>query len=291
MNKFLIALLIAFISSCAAVKEEPFSMKTSAFIPNEKYYRGGNYSVYVFANKSLIAKDNVKVDLHRITKSMVERALLSTGTVDLTKVKKEADYVVESILETANYGKKTADGQRYHIAPTTGSVRIYNKKGQLIKDIPFDNNAKEVSVQSASRDTIYREALYASIGYDVYDSLENFFSPKGLILSGKKAGDSYHLKARLNSGLVEVDDEIEVYAIEKLDNSLLKISEINHKKICDGEVIDSSDSSVIEVSVDNDCKVKKGYYISKKHDVSFIDDSLNFLGKGFNKMLRKNPIK
>jgi len=66
-----------------------------------------------------------------------------------------------------------------------------------------------------------------------------------LILSGEKAGDNYHLKARLNSGLVEIDDEIEVYAVEKLESSLLKISEINHKKICDGEVIDAMLKKVI----------------------------------------------
>jgi len=112
-----------------------------------------------------------------------------------------------------------------------------------------------------------------------------------LILSGEKAGDNYHLKARLNSGLVEIDDEIEVYAVEKLESSLLKISEINHKKICDGEVIDSSDSSIIVVSVDNSSNVKKGYYISKKHDIGLIGKSLNFLGKSFNNSLRKNPIK
>jgi hypothetical protein len=292
MRNIIVFTFIVIISGCASVKTNDFSMETSNYIPEEKYYRGGNYSVFVLSNKALSAKDNVSVDLHKIAKSMVEKALLTTGTVELANNRNNADYIVESGLETANYGKKNVNGNRYHIASTAGRVRIYDAHNeQLIRDIPFDDNAREVSIDSNSRDTIYREALYTSIGYGVYDHLKEFFSPKGLILEGDKVGGDYHLKVRLNGGLAKEGDVVNIFSIEKLDSPLLGKIEINHKKICDGEIIEDSDSSIVIVEVDSDCDVKKGYYISMVHNSGFFGKGLNAIGKGINKALRKNPIK
>ena len=287
--RIVILTVLIILSGCASVEEKPFLMETSTFIPSEKYYKGGNYSVFVSTNNSLSAKDNVRVDLHKLTKSMVERTLLSIGNINLTRTKNKSDYIVESILETANYGHKIIDSKKYHIVTISGRVRIYKRKMlQLIKDIPFNENAREVSIHSNSRDTIYREALHASIGVGVHGELEKFFSPKGLILDGVKAGGNYHLRARLNSGLVEIDDKVEIYAIEILNSQLLEAREVNHIKLCNGKVIDNSNSSIIIVSVDSDCAVKKGHYVSKTIEISLVNKTINFIDKGLNKILRKN---
>ncbi len=291
-NKLWILVFSMILSGCSSLPDKEFKLELADIVAEGKYYQGGDYIVYVEENSSSNANDNVSVDLHMITKSMVEKALLTTKTVVLTKNKEEADYLVESRLETATYGSKSTENGLLHIVTTTGRVRIFELPNRnLVKDIPFNDNSREVSIDSKNKDTLYQEALYSSIGYEVFDNFLDFFSPKGIVIEGKESSGKLKLKAMLNGNLVSVGDDIDVYSIEKIDSELISDDKLNHHKICSGEVSDSSGSFIVWVTVERDCKVKKGNYVTLSRSVGWVGKGLNILGKKMNNVFRKNPIK
>ncbi len=292
MSKLWILVLVTMLSGCSSLPDKDFKLEMAGIVAEGKYYQGEDYIVYVEENRSSNINDNVSVDLHMLTKSMVERSLLTTKTVVLTKSKEEADYLVESRLETASYGSKSTEKGITHIVTTTGRVRIFKlPRKNLVKDIPFNDNSREVSVNSKNRDTLYQEALYSSIGYGVFDHLLDFFSPKGIVIDGQQSSDGLKLKAMLNGSLVVAGDDIDVFSIEKIDSELISDTKFNHHKICSGEVFDNSGSFVVWVVVDEDCRAKKGNYVAISRSTGWAAKGFNLLGKGLNNVFRKNPIK
>ena len=292
MSKLWILVVLMILSGCSSLPDKDFKLEMASIAAEGKYYQGGDYVVYVEENRSSNANDNVSVDLHMLTKSMVEKSLLTTKTVVLTKNKEEADYFVESRLETASYGSKSTEKGIIHMVTTTGRVRVFELPSKnLVKDIPFNDNSRENSVNSKNRDTLYQEALYSSIGYGVFDHLLDFFSPKGIVIDGQKSSANLKLKAMLNGSLVSAGDDIDVFSIEKIDSELISGAKFNHQKICSGEVSDNSGSFIVWVVVDKDCRAKKGDYVAVSKSIGWFGKGVNLLGKGVNNAFRKNPIK
>lgn len=292
MKKLLLLLFGVSLIGCASMPDKDYVMDSATYYPEEEFYQGMDYKVFVKSNKDMLADKYTKVNIHMLAKPMTERALLNAGLIALTKVEENSDYTVEVIVETANLGEKSTDGQSYSIASVAGRVRIYNSKnGQILKDIPFHDNAREVSVKSRDKDLLFNEALLTAIGYQVLTEFRKFFVPKGIVLDGQRVGGTLLLNVMLRGGLVEDGHKVEVFSIEKIKSQFVKSEQYNHKRICEGEVRDGASSDVVIVEVEELCDVKKGNYVAVSESQGFWGNLGNSLGTSFNKAFRKNPIK
>jgi len=292
MNKILLILISASLIGCASTPDKNYIMDTATYYPTEEFYQGMDYKILVKSNKNMLSDSYTKVNIHMLAKSMTERALLKSGLITLTKFEKHADYTVEVIIETASLGEKSADGERYSIASVAGRVRIYNSKnGQILKDIPFHDNAREVSVKSKDKDLLFNEALLGAVGYQVVSEFREFFVPKGIVLDGQRIGSALLLDVMLRGDLVEDGDKVEIFSIEKISSQFVKSKQFNHKRVCEGEIYDGASTDVVIVEVDESCNVKKGNYTAVSESQGFWGNLSNSLGTSFNKVFRKNPIK
>lgn len=292
MNKILLILIGVSLLGCASTPDRNYTMGTATYYPKEEFYQGMDYKVRVKSNSGMLADSYTKVNIHSLAKSMTERALLQSGLIVLTKSEKNSDFTVEVIIETANLGEKSVDSERYSIASVAGRVRIYNSQnGQILKDIPFHDNAREVSIKSKDKDLLFNEALLSAIGYQVLSKFREFFVPKGIVLDGHLIGDKLLLDVMLRGNLVEDGDKVDLFSVERINSQFIKSEQFNHKRVCEGEVRDGASTDVVVVEVEDSCNVKKGNYVAVSESQGFWGNLGNSLGTSFNKAFRKNPIK
>jgi len=93
VSKLWILVLLTILSGCSSLPDKDFKLEMASIVAEGKYYQGEDYIVYVEENRSSNINDNVSVDLHMLTKSMVERSLLTTKNSCFNKNKEEADYL------------------------------------------------------------------------------------------------------------------------------------------------------------------------------------------------------
>jgi hypothetical protein len=266
-------------------------------------------SIATDINTNLAQAKSVKI-VKRVNKVSYEKML--SKEVKAAELSKElgtdvgqADYILTGQLSNASYDHtfraaytsyvKTKHGTRaIHHPPSisykacaVGNIKIFALPNlDEAKSIDFDEcSHSSEEARSPSDAKLRNDGLVREAGNEAADTakypLKNFFAKKGYIYEMRKDGDDLIIKTTLGTkfGAKEGED-VEIYAVETLTNSLTGVSKDTVVKIANGKIsnqLNSDFSWIIVDDLDEGKNIEAGDFIKIKYEEGFFSKTIKFL--------------
>jgi len=266
-------------------------------------------SIATDINTNLAEARSVKI-VKRVNKVSYDKML--TKEVKAAELSKElgtdvgqADYILTGKLSNATYDHtfheayttyvKTKHGTRaIHHPPSisysacaVGNIKVFKLPSlDEATSIEFNECSHSSEQARSPRDAKLRnDGLVREAGNEAADTakypLKNFFAKKGYIYEMRKDGDDLIIKTTLGTkfGAKEGED-VEIYAVEDLTNSLTGVTKKTEVKIATGKIsnqLNSDFSWVIVDEVEDGKNIEAGDYIKIKYEEGFFSKTMKFI--------------
>jgi TolB-like protein len=217
----------------------------------------------------------------------------------------QADYILTGQLSNASYDHSFHEGYYYYVKTKRGKERRYHPPYISYKacavgnikifalpslkeasSIPFNEcSSKSEDARSASEAKLKNNGLVRAAGNEAADTvkypLKNFFAKKGYISEMRKDGDDLIVNTTLGTKFgAKEGEEVKIYAIEDLTNSLTGVTKKTEVQIGTGKIsnqINSDFSWIIVDEVEDGKNIEAGDYIKINYQEGLFSKAMKWI--------------